>query len=64
MKPVIIFLVAVLLQCLFAYGIWKAAQLDREVEVIELKERLEDCQWHLLERNAEIEHLTKNQNDE
>jgi uncharacterized protein YxeA len=62
MKSVIIFLVAVLLQCLFAYGIWKAAQLDREVEVIELKERLEDCQWHLLERNAELETL-KQSND-
>lgn len=62
-KETLTLLIYVIVQGLFAFGIWNLAiyihPIEQQIEINDCNQRLEDCQWYLLERNAEIETLTK-----
>ena len=53
----------VILLIAYTYGIWQLANrfqpVEQQIEINDLNKRLENCHWQLLERNAEIETLSK-----
>ncbi len=61
--PIASLIVALGIQVLYTIGVWQVANhtmsIEQQIEIDDLTQRLEDCQWQLLERNAEIETLTK-----
>ena len=63
LTPLVALILYVTLLGGYSYGIWKCAEyaipIDQQIEINDLNKRLENCHWQLLERNAEIETLTK-----
>jgi len=61
--PIASLIIALGIQALYTIGVWQFAHyampIEQQIEINDLNKRLENCHWQLLERNAEIETLSK-----
>lgn len=66
LSPGLTLLIYIIVLAAYSYGVWQIFLVvypaEKQIVINDLEQRLENCQWQLLNRNAEIEHLTKNQN--
>jgi len=65
LTPIAALILYVTLLGLYSYGIWQCAKytipIEKQIEINDCNQRLENCHWQLLERNAEIETLNRRQ---
>ena len=63
LTPLAALILYVTLLGVYSYGVWQCAKyaipIENQIEVNDYKQRLENCHWQLLERNAEVKTLTK-----
>jgi len=63
--PIVVLIMTTCILVLYTIAVWECAMyaipIEQQIEINDCNQRLEDCHWHLLDRNAEIETLTKRQ---